>query len=207
MYVVGVAEKGLFWKDLRRVLFSGSQYTTLCRLTVEGLAERWHPVKVANVLAGIVPNVDELVANLSETARKVTVGQGRFGPAVDESWEARTVVRTYAQLLADYHDGSLASDLEEKVVRSFGASSDWLESVDRRRPVFAAVTRVVEEGLAVERGAEADVCCGLRRAALAEVGFVSAFPTRGNGAARGREGQEETENAKYLEGEIIGIYW
>ena len=56
-YVVGVAERDLFSKDIRRVLFSNAKYTVFCRLATEGLADRWHPVKVADVLAGIVPKV------------------------------------------------------------------------------------------------------------------------------------------------------
>ena len=56
-YVVGVAERDLFWKDIRRILFSNARYTVFCRLATEGLADRWHPVKVADVLVGIVPAV------------------------------------------------------------------------------------------------------------------------------------------------------
>ena len=59
-FVVGVAQHDLFWKDIRRVLFSQAQYTVFCRLAISGLVEKWHPVKVADVLAGIVPQFDEL---------------------------------------------------------------------------------------------------------------------------------------------------
>ena len=56
-FVVGVAERDLFWKDIRRVLFSNARYTVFCRLATEGLADRWHPVKVADVLAGNRPAI------------------------------------------------------------------------------------------------------------------------------------------------------
>lgn len=42
-YVVGVADRDLFWKDIRRILFSGAEYTAFCRVATEGLAKRWHP--------------------------------------------------------------------------------------------------------------------------------------------------------------------
>ncbi len=32
LYVVGVAEQGLFWKDLSRVLFSGARFRVLVRV-------------------------------------------------------------------------------------------------------------------------------------------------------------------------------
>ena len=37
-YVVGVADRDLFWKDIRRVLFSKAEYTAFCRVATEA----WH---------------------------------------------------------------------------------------------------------------------------------------------------------------------
>ena len=54
-FVVGVAQRDLFWKDIRRILFSKARYTVFCRLATEGVVKTWHPVKAADVLAGIVP--------------------------------------------------------------------------------------------------------------------------------------------------------
>ena len=56
-FVVGVTQRDLFWKDIRQVLFSGARYTVFCRLGMSGLADKWHPVKVADVLAGIAPTI------------------------------------------------------------------------------------------------------------------------------------------------------
>lgn len=210
VYVVGVAERGLFWKDIRRVLFSGSKYTTLCRLAANGVTDRWHPVKVSNVLAGIVPNVDDLIAELSETARRVTVGSRVLRPTgVDSESEGGVAVRTYAKLLAEHHGGTLTPDLEEELLASVAAGSDWFKTVDRRRPVFKAATRVVEDALAVEHRAKPDVCCSLRSAALAKAGFVNAFPPQHHRAPAllPNGGQENPDGEKYLEGEIVGIYW
>jgi len=36
-YVVGVAERDLFWKDIRRVLFSNAPFTVFCRISRTGL--------------------------------------------------------------------------------------------------------------------------------------------------------------------------
>ena len=37
-FVVGVAQRDLFWKDIRRILFSQAQYTIFCRIAVSGLS-------------------------------------------------------------------------------------------------------------------------------------------------------------------------
>ena len=65
-FVVGVAQQDLFWKDIRQVLFSQAKYTTFCRLATSGMANRWNPVKAADVLAGIIPRFDEMMRDFSE---------------------------------------------------------------------------------------------------------------------------------------------
>ena len=74
VFVVGVTQRDLFWKDIRRVLFSQAQYTVFCRLAISGLADRWHPVKVADVLAGLSPEFDELIREFSERAGQAMTG-------------------------------------------------------------------------------------------------------------------------------------
>ena len=81
VFVVGVAQSDLFWKDIRRVLFSEARYTVFCRLATSGLADRWRPVKVADVLAGIAPAFDELIREFSETARLAMAAAVDTSPA------------------------------------------------------------------------------------------------------------------------------
>ena len=66
--LVGVAEETLFWKDIRRVLFSDSRYRILSRITRSGIQESWTPVKLAHVLAEVSP---ELGAGLEMFNRSV----------------------------------------------------------------------------------------------------------------------------------------
>lgn len=69
LYVVGVAEENLFWRDIRRVLFSGSRYRMLCRVARDGVHGEWTPVKLLDVLGSAVPPlrglVDEIPVMLS----------------------------------------------------------------------------------------------------------------------------------------------
>jgi len=53
--VVGVTEHLSYWRDVRRVLFSGAKFTMLCRVGRDGLNRDWVPVKLAEVLAEIAP--------------------------------------------------------------------------------------------------------------------------------------------------------
>ena len=60
-FLVGVAQSDLFWKDIRRVLFSQARYTVFCRLATNGLTDRWSPVKMADVFSGIAVDFDEMI--------------------------------------------------------------------------------------------------------------------------------------------------
>ena len=64
--LVGVGLSDLFWKDIRRVLFSKSRYTVFCRLATSGLTDRWNPVKMADVFSGIATDFDEIIQGLGD---------------------------------------------------------------------------------------------------------------------------------------------
>lgn len=57
LYVVGVAEHSLFWKDIRRILFSKARFRALCRMAQDGLQDSWTPVKLAHVLESVMPGL------------------------------------------------------------------------------------------------------------------------------------------------------
>ena len=90
VYVTGVAHHGLFWKDIRQVLFSGAQYNAFCRLSTEGLKEDWQPIKVADMFEGVIADFKAAINNFSEIARVAMEGQGK-GDATDTT--ARRIPR------------------------------------------------------------------------------------------------------------------
>jgi hypothetical protein len=55
LFLVGVAEEKLFWKDIRRVLFSRGRFTVLARIAQDGIRDSWTPIKLSHVLEEIVP--------------------------------------------------------------------------------------------------------------------------------------------------------
>ena len=208
VYLVGVAERDLFWRDIRRVLFSGARYTSFCRVAREGLVAQWHPVKVANVLGGIVPDFDQLIVDFSHMAREAVLGAGdsrTFSPREVE--REKEVVEAYAKLLAEHHGAELTPTMAERIAESVGGEREWLRSVDQRRSVMGKVTEVVEEALGVQQSIDPGERYRLRIAALAEVGLVGAFATEvADGRARPRSVSGASEEV-YLETEIVGLYW
>jgi hypothetical protein len=68
LYLVGVADQALFWKDIRRVLFSESRFRALCRISQSGLRTTWTPVKLLDVFATAIPDLREQLQAVSNTA-------------------------------------------------------------------------------------------------------------------------------------------
>lgn len=61
--LVGVAEERLFWKDIRRVLFSRSRYRVLARIAEDGIRDSWTPIKLGHILEQIVPGFSAQMAS------------------------------------------------------------------------------------------------------------------------------------------------
>jgi hypothetical protein len=81
LYVVGVAEAELFWRDLRRVLFSSSTYRILCRLDRSGVHDSWTPVKLTDVLEGVVPDLRGLVERIPAMLARMGESDSETHPA------------------------------------------------------------------------------------------------------------------------------
>ena len=126
-FVVGVAQRDLFWKDIRRVLFLKARYTVFCRLATEGVAETWHPVKVADVLAGIVPQFDEMIREFSEEARRaMTAGYtAPPSPAVQHGLSDSQVLEKYVALLVAHHSQTLGPAAIDSLIREISPAKEW----------------------------------------------------------------------------------
>ena len=150
--VVGVAQRDLFWKDIRRVLFSRAPYTLFCRLATGGLTDTWNPVKFADVLTDIAPSFGEMVQKFSEETRlamKAAPDVLQEGQGENSRGESE-VIRSYTALLAGHHGAYLEPGVVDDLVLSTPRKEGWLDSVDGRRPVFAHVTNCVDTELGVE---------------------------------------------------------
>ena len=203
--VVGVAERDLFWKDIRRVLFSGSRFTVFCRLGGDGLQDRWRPIKLMDVLHDIHPVFGEQIAQLGETAlhaMEMAVDASQQPHSLSGEGEA-ALLRRYVTMLAESHgqapDSAEVADLVAAVERPTG----WTETVDGRRPVLAEVTRRVDSALGVATTPES--ACHLRVAAVMDAG--PGHPGLGGSQAPVAPSTRVGAAERFLDAEIIAIYW
>ena len=205
-FVVGVAQRSLFWKDIRRILFSRAPHTLFCRLGTSGLTDTWNPVKFTDLLTDIAPSFGEMVQEFSDEARlamKTVPDVLHENQRQDAGRESRVITR-YAELLAEHHGATLKPDVLDDLSLSTPQNEGWLDSVDGRRPVFLHVTSRIDAELGVETSRE--VAYELRNAAVNSVVTDGRPVTQVSKSGDGKAllvGRQE----RFLDAEIVAIYW
>jgi hypothetical protein len=204
LFVVGVAERELFWRDIRRVLFSGSRYSVLCRLGEEGTQASWTPVKLVDVLKEVSADLGEHIMEAGSLLDRRRGGeQAGDDEAVRESAMRQALMIYALDLTRQYgHRGAE----EERAAREAPTASQSRSNVTRveRRAAFEELTKGLEETLGFE--AEPLVAAQLWEAALSGAGF----DLEGNLPEASVEASEDSsldEIPRYLDSDIVAIYW
>ena len=212
-FLVGVAQSDLFWKDIRRVLFSQARYTVFCRLATNGLTDRWSPVKMADIFSGITSDFDEMIRELGDelmSGFKRDVRSATARTTVDappamlnhDAQHRELLLRNYAESLAGYHKRNIEPSAIEALTHGVSFAENWLDSVDAYRPVFAEVTRKVDDSLEV--ATPPSVAHELRCQALGQLGVQETVKIDGSTACGNLP---EPPRERFLDSEIIAIYW
>ncbi len=205
LYVVGVTERDLFWRDIRRVLFSHSRYSVLCRLGRDGPQSSWTPVKLVDVLKEVS---SDLGSSIQEIGGYLDRHHG-LGSAGNDDQDrdaamqkaltayANDIVRQYGHEPSNGGLGVLNGPLSE----SHGGTYDTREG---RRAAFTELTKRLESQFDFQ--AEPLVTAQLREAALDAAGF----DLEGNLPDQVQvEEQDESpsQDPRYLDSNIVAIYW
>ena len=211
--LVGVGLSDLFWKDIRRVLFSKSRYTVFCRLATSGLTDRWNPVKMADVFSGIATDFDEMIQGLGdelmmgfkESVRPAATRKTADAPPAIRNQDAtrgERILQKYAESLANRHTQNIEPAALAELIREVPREENWLDSVDDHRKVFTKVTEKMDELLAVKTSP--DEALELRTKALKSSRREETVKLDGSTVSDNRP---EPRCERYLDAEIIAIYW
>jgi hypothetical protein len=208
LQVVGVAEEGLFWRDIRRVLFSHSHYRVLGRLGRDGVQRSWSPVKLADILKEIVPNMaDELgLAGEGFLAAMARAGAGEQDDDAQLAQRMRDALISYAAMLAAEHDKTYTADqLAAHGLPSVEQCSSYT-GVEAQRGAFAPITERLQRDLEIPedtlRSAQ------LRKRALDDAGISPSGELLGGAQSPAPSAVTEPgSSARYLDAEIVAIYW
>lgn len=211
--LVGVGLNDLFWKDIRRVLFSKARYTVFCRLATSGLTDGWNPVKMLDVFSGIASDFnetiqglgDELMMGFNKNVRPATHGKitdASTTPLTSEARRGDSILQNYVESLASYHERDIAQDHIRDLVRGTPRAEKWLDTVDDYRPTFEEVTKKVDALLEVQTSS--DAAHDLRSRVLKDSRREATVKLDSSTASCQHP---EPRLEKFLDAEIIAIYW
>ena len=208
-FLVGVAQSDLFWKDIRRVLFSQARYTTYCRLATSGLANRWTPVKMADVFSGIAPDFNELMQELGDQLisgfkHSVHSANNDGQPTIPEqnTHHGERILREYVGLAAEYHSLNLDPDDVDALIRGVLGTEHWSDNVADNRPFFHKVEKRMHSMFQVKTPVE--VAPNMRLEAVRQSNSAGMVHLDGPTIT---STPPESKCDRYLDSEIIAIYW
>ncbi len=202
VHLVGVAEEGLFWKDLRRVLFSRSRFTVMCRLGKDGLQPTWSPVKLIDVFGKVIPfigvQLEEMIGGMISGFQS-GAAEALEQPAVDEKMQAG--MEHYARLYAAEFRQEPLSSAELATLDGPVAGIDY-GRLEYRRSALEQLTLRLREILGSDEDRELEA--RLRNEAMETAGF-------------GLGGTDETPMPgtsppasaaeRFIDVEFVAIYW
>lgn len=202
LYVAGVTEEALFWKDVRRVLFSGSRYRMLCRLNHSGLQSSWVPVKLVDVLSDIAPSLAKDIAELE--VRIATRTPISSGPEEGRQRLIRAVMDFGADLASEYGRTLSQDDLLASLPEPWPGMT-YQSEVERRREVFRLVADAVGQHLNISP--DAYTVARLREAAILSAGLNLDGTLTTNSSSTADVVALNDDSGAIIDSEIVAIYW
>lgn len=205
LYLVGVASEALFWKDVRLVLFSRAKYRVMCRLAHDGIQERWTPSKLVEVLSATFPDLgEELNQAIQQALTTLEPTSGMIGATESMESRATAALVAYGLAIAGAHDQAVTAEelISEYIPHLEGGQG--FNDLSTRRIAFASVAEALSSrfGLTLSPVELAP----LRSSAL----FSAGLDLAGNPIANTEALEASTlepSNARYLETQIVAIYW
>lgn len=200
VFVVGVAQQALFWKDVRRVLFSGSNYRVMARLSDGAIQQRWTPVKLVDVIGGVIPDFAATMDTMNRTVLSAMSSAVAARSTDPRAVQVNAAKCTYASLLAarcgiDVSDQDLvaAGLLDPPSVGASESVLDW-------REMLAPIAEYVQErsGQEIDRETTADYrVAAITASGLLERTAVPSSPATADGPS----------GERFLDSEIVAVYW
>jgi hypothetical protein len=205
LYVVGVAEQSLFWKDIRRVLFSGARFRVLCRMAQGGIQESWTPVKLSHVLRSVAPDLANRIEALGSGAlAAMTEASKPDGSTERKQQRMREALVAYGTQLAAHYDHSITA----KELAEVGLPSEHhclsFGSLEEKRKAFNAITKHLVDRFGLPQ--EPDIAAQYRGAALYDAGLLfsgQVVPL----VTSDDVPSSAPEKERFLDSEFVAIYW
>ncbi|MFF1830736.1 hypothetical protein [Paenarthrobacter sp. NPDC058040] len=198
--VVGVTEQQSYWKDLRRVLFSNSRFTMLCRVGRSGLQNEWMPVKLQGLFHEISPELSRQIGAIGSIDLAASQPSG----------DATAAHRIFSAALTSYAKQLLLQHCPNLKARKTTEMYDFVTALDvtdvsasAQRSAFRSIEDYFKDTLEVN--IPSDEASVHRERVRRETGL--GLLGIDSPAATNPPSIDRPESSRLLDTEIIAIYW
>lgn len=198
--VVGVSEQQNYWKDVRRILFSDSTFKILGRIARDGLHDKWTPVKLADLFSDVAP---DFVDNINAIDAPKASASREEGAEVEA---LRVALFHYRDsLLSKYGGESPVWPIENDLIVAILSEQGGGAAAQRHAfdEVRALVLSGIGDGISVSPNDDLVARREARRLAGLELFPALAVPQ----PVPSPESREPRQEEKFLDLEIVAIYW
>lgn len=199
VFLVGVTEQDLYWKDTRRILFSDAEVRVLCRLNKLGIQSAWNSVKLADMVGSLLPEFSEMMNSFGSDALHAMMTDTGNTSIDNSNMEALV---TFASLIATDVGISLSDQESAEVQRLAMENSHLLEG---ELPEIRAAFTSISDYVLTRHGEELDAerVSSLRTRARSQAGLRQGLTIQGSSSAPA----PNAEQGRFLDSEVIAIYW
>lgn len=207
LFVVGVTEQALFWKDIRRVLFAGQRFRVLCRVARDDIGGSWVPLKLQEVVSSVFPELGEEIEKINRGDLFKAELDGTGGADTDQESIARSALQIHASRLAELNEVHLSDDDMDRIDAIVSENQSVFETAQEKRESFRVIENhmVARYGISMDTEADREAAKDSRRQADEK---ASASLSTEPGADIRPSGNLEDPNDEYfLDSEFVAIYW
>jgi len=198
--IVCVTELDAYWKDIRRVLFSDAEFTMLARVATSKLQTSWTPIKLADLMRVLVPDMSDL---LNDATRFLFDPDYIDNSQSDVSSKFKTALLSYAEYLIG--DAKLSDADRAKINSGILGLETTDQTVTSQKKAFVFVRKLASEFVDVEVSPERDL--ELREQARGLVDIPYFISTDRTPHMPDTDHKSEDKSRMFLDVEVVAMYW
>ena len=201
--IVCVTELDAYWKDIRRVLFSDAEFTMLARVSKTGLQTIWTPIKLADLMRGLIPDLSEQLNNavglLFDPDRPSKV-------KTEEAATLRAALMIYSQSVLSAVETEMSVSEKSLIENQIGALEISEQTALSQKNAFLNVRELIAKFVKVDISSQKDLEFREHARSSAGLKHFKNLQTETNNAPANTSDNIQ-EDKHLLDVEVVAMYW
>lgn len=201
--IVCVTELDAYWKDIRRVLFSDAEFTMLARISKSGLQTVWTPIKLADLMKGLVPDLSQ---QLNSATSLLFNSERAMVPQTDNAATLRKALTIYSEYLFNEVSEKISIDDKSFVNTQIAELEISEQTASLQKAAFVKVNNLFSKFTELEITSQQDVEFREQARSASGLSHFRSLQVETQ-AVLESPSENEQEDKHLLDVEVIAMYW